>query len=166
MIYSTLDETEIWVEKPEDRRYLAENGLPKPHQKEGFEFWKLYCDGESLPHASKIDPLLMPVSVLPWVDLIEVKLSPRRFRIRLWGTGNVSAIGKDYSGTQMEEAGMDEGVRRLNVVFEKRMPYFAILPVDWHSDDYRHSTHYSVLGLPFQDEHGDITRILCILGFG
>ena len=166
MNYAAFSATDLWVENAEDGRFLAEHGLPKEHQVKAFEFWKGYCVGDALPDVSKVDPLLIPAEALPGVDLIEVKFSPTRFRIRLWGTGNVAAAGQDYSGTQMEEAGMLDGIRRLNAVVEKRLPYFAIIPLDWHSDEYRHTTHYSVLGLPFQDKNGDITRILCLLGFG
>jgi len=166
MNYSALSATDLMVDNPEDGRFLVEHGLPKDHQVKAFEFWKRICDGDTLPDVSKIDPLLIPTEALPWVDLIEVQFSPTRFRIRLWGTGNVTAAGQDYSGTDLEEAEMFDGIRRLNAVVDKRMPYFAIKPLDWHSEEYRHTTHYSVLGLPFQDEKGDITRILCLLGFG
>jgi len=166
MNYSTLTVTDLLVENSDDGQFLATHGLPKEHQVQAFEFWKEQCDGENLPDVSKIDPLLIPTIALPWVDLIEVEFNPTRFRIRLWGTGNVAAAGQDYGGTQMEEAGMLDGVRRLKAVVENRKPYFAIIPLDWHSEDYRHTTHYSSLGLPFQNEDGEITRILCLLGFG
>ncbi len=166
MNYSTLSETDLWVEKPSDRQYLVENGLPKEHQIRGFEYWKHYCDGESLPDMSKIDPLLMPTMALPWVELVEVQQAPRRFRMRLWGTGIVAATGYDYSGMWMDEKGMNSGIGRLNIVVEQRRPYFAILPMSWHSEEYRQSSHYSVIGLPFRDQADNIARILCLLGFG
>ncbi len=166
MNYRTLSETEIWTEDPDDAESLSARGLPCDFMKEAFEWWRAVCEPGILPHIDLIDPLKIPTNALPWADLVAVTFEPLRFEIRLWGTQIVAAVGKDLKGTDFHEAGMHAAIRRLTHVVKARVPYFATIPLDWHSEKYRHSTHYSSLGLPFRDDENRVARILCFLHFG
>lgn len=164
MRYPDFSTDDIWVETESDRRRLAEQGL-ESFQREAFDYWKAESREDALPPVSSIDPIRMPIKALPWIDLIGVSRQPFRFEIRLWGTGIVGAVGRDLKGTDLERAGMNTAIRRLTVVVEERRPYFATIPMDWHSERYKQGHVYTSLGLPFQEPDGAISRILCLLCF-
>lgn len=164
MRYPSFTAEDIWVETESESRRLLEHGLSAA-QDDGFDYWKAESrDGEP-PPVSAIDPVRIPNSALPWVDLIGVEGVPPRFVIRLWGTGLVSAVGRDLKGTDLALAGMTSAVRRLTAVVEERRPYFAAIPMDWHSERYKQGHIYTSLGMPFQEPDGTISRILCLLSF-
>lgn len=165
MIFKEVPHSDLWVESEADRCYLREFGFPAAHLAEALNFWHAAMENGDLPDVSVIDPLKIPTAALPWTDLIEVESQPLRFQIRLWGTAVVQAVGHDLKGTYLDEAGMEDGIRRLTAVVEKRIPYFARIPLTWHIEEYRHRSHYCSLGLPFRDISGSVTRILCFLDF-
>jgi len=166
MNYPSMTQADIWTETQSDADRLSAEGLPARYQKDAFEWWRGLCGDDMLPDIAHIDPLEIPISALPWTDLVGVTYDPMGFEIRLWGTHIVSAVGRDLKGTDFHEAGMLAAVRRLTHVVEAREPYFATIPLDWHTERYKRSTHYTSLGLPFQSETGEIPRILCFLSFG
>ncbi|MEQ8440708.1 MAG: hypothetical protein RIM33_08820 [Alphaproteobacteria bacterium] len=157
----TVDD--LWVESPSDRARLTERGLPEPFQADTFEFWKSTCPSGGLPHMREIDPVNMPIKALPWVNLIKVEGPPWRFQIRIWGNGLTAAAGENLAGVWHDDAGMTEGIRRLSHVVEHKVPYFATLPMYWHSEKYKHSTHMTSLGMPFLGDDGTVRRILLIM---
>lgn len=159
----TLDD--VWVETESDRLRLTRDGLPSEHQRAALDYWVSMRPPGGLPSVETIDPLLIPNAALPWADLVAVEGPPWRFQIRLWGTEVVTAVGRDLKGTWMDEASMSAGIRRLTCVVEQRTPYFGTIPMDWHSEKHRHSTHYTSLGMPFVDEEQTVRRILCFLNF-
>lgn len=165
MIFNEIPASPLWVESEEDRLYLRENGFPAAHLADALTYWVDVREGGDLPDISAIDPLKIPVSALPWTDLIDVERDPLRFQIRLWGTAVINAVGHDLKGTYLDEADMVDGIRRLTAVTEYRIPYFARIPLTWHVEEYRHRSHYCSLGLPFRDETGAVSRILCFLDF-
>ncbi|MDF1792227.1 MAG: PAS domain-containing protein [Thalassobaculaceae bacterium] len=58
-----------------------------------------------LPSRQDLDPLEMPRSLLPWINLIEVHTTGlhRRYRHRLVGTGIVDMRNRDGTGRWFEE---------------------------------------------------------------
>ncbi len=165
MIFDGIPGTDLWVEAAEDRAYLRDHGFPAAHLSDALAYWRHEMPDGSLPPVASIDPLKIPRTALPWSDLIGVVYDPLRFQIRLWGTSVVRAVGHDLKGTWLDEAGMKDGIRRLTAVVEHRIPYFARIPLTWHVEEYRHRSHYCSLGLPFRDETGAVSRILCFLDF-
>lgn len=165
MDYTKLSYSELITESDTDATRLREEGFPAPYFDLAFDYWRANATPSELPHVRTIDPVLLPTKCLPWVDLVEVEPNPRRFKIRLWGTRIVQVVGTDLTGTYFDEAGMAGASRRLEQVVERRVPYFATIPLDWHADYDRHDLYYCSLGLPFKDDAGAVSRVLCLLYF-
>lgn len=63
-------------------------------------YWRGLCRGRHMPSPDNIDPIDIPVLVLPWVFLMDVieESSGYDYRYRLCGTGNVELFGRDPTG--------------------------------------------------------------------
>ena len=67
-----------------------------------YAYWQEIRRGRPAPTRADIDPARI-VSVLPIISLYDVEDSPRRYRIRLTGTRNVSWYGCDLTGSYLDE---------------------------------------------------------------
>ncbi len=89
-----------------DRNWPAELDLTAPAHVAAYSYWLARKPGRGLlPSRRDIDPLEMPRTLLPWINLIEVhrpggKLS---YRHRLVGTGIVDMRNRDGTGRWFEE---------------------------------------------------------------
>ncbi|MEQ8589440.1 MAG: PAS domain-containing protein [Thalassobaculaceae bacterium] len=65
-------------------------------------YWISIHPGDRLPARADFDPLDIPKS-LPSLVLTDVERNPYRFRVRLMGMGVVDAIGRDFTGSYLDE---------------------------------------------------------------
>jgi hypothetical protein len=66
------------------------------------DYWRSIHPAEGLPSRRHFDPVDVP-KFLSNIGLIDVQESPRRFRVRLYGTALVSVMGEDYTGRWYDE---------------------------------------------------------------
>jgi hypothetical protein len=70
-----------------------------------YEHWLGLRPGPGvLPGRQHLDPVSLPVSLLPFLWLADVERTPLRFRYRLLGTEHVRVLGRDYTGHWIDEA--------------------------------------------------------------
>lgn len=68
------------------------------------EYWRgAHPPGGGLPGRQHIDPTAIP-ELLPWLWMLDVERDPLRFRYRLVGTEQVSAMAADLTGRYLDEA--------------------------------------------------------------
>jgi len=99
--------------------------------REFFDYWMSRAPSGRLPGRQHIDPLDIP-KLLPGLALFDVirTADGLRFRWRLVGTALVEAIGVDYTGRFVDEAGLPavkyEAVHRVfcDIVRDKRPNYW------------------------------------------
>lgn len=92
------------------------------------DYWCSIHPPQGLPGRQHFDPVDVP-KLLSNIGLIDVQNSPRRFRIRLYGTALVSVMGEDYTGKWYDE---------LFENFEKTGQYTDFCHVvDTHSPHWR-----------------------------
>jgi hypothetical protein len=73
-----------------------------------YEHWLGLRPGPGiLPGRQHFDPVVLPVSVLPFLWLADIERTPLRFRYRLLGTEQVRVFGRDYTGHWIDEAHPD-----------------------------------------------------------
>jgi len=121
--------------------------------------WEAGCNGHALPSRAHFDPVTMPRELLPWVTIFDVEYDPIRFRVRLVGTGIVSAMGMETTGAYLDQiAGFDCVIARANWLVRHRKPFFVSnQPLTWCPDRY---SRYSVIGLPLATNGHDIDMLL------
>ncbi len=69
-----------------------------------FDYWHKTARDGVLPRPRDIDPVTLPPFVLPYLTLLDVVDGGRTFRIRLVGTASASAVGRDFTGQELEAA--------------------------------------------------------------
>ncbi len=69
-----------------------------------FDYWCARAGEGRLPRPRDIDPTELPPAVLPFITLLDVIDGGATFRIRLVGTGNVAAAGRDFTGRDIAES--------------------------------------------------------------
>ncbi len=74
-----------------------------------LEYWRQRATERTLPRPRDIDPTELPPAALPFFTILDVIEGGRTFRIRLVGTANVSAAGRDFTGRDITES-MSGGV--------------------------------------------------------
>lgn len=75
-----------------------------PRLRQLYEYWLSIHPGDgSLPGRQHIDPADF-VALLPWVWLVDVQRDPLRFKYRLLSTGQVTVLGREYTGQWLDEA--------------------------------------------------------------
>ncbi len=68
-----------------------------------FQYWLAACGDKSLPARADIDPVEMPIQLLPNVVLVDVVPEPLRFRYRIVGTAVAQMLGEDWTGYFVDE---------------------------------------------------------------
>jgi hypothetical protein len=68
-----------------------------------LSYWVQKRGGRSVPRKRDIDPIEVPRSVLPNLQVIDVIDGGARFRYRLIGTATVEAYGEDFTGRYPDE---------------------------------------------------------------
>jgi hypothetical protein len=99
-----------------DQSWPGELDLTAPVHLAAYAYWRARRPSMALlPSRQDIDPLEMPRSVLPWVNLIEVHRDDAalRYRHRLVGTGILDMRNRDGTGRWFEE--LYDEVRRTRV---------------------------------------------------
>ena len=116
-----------------------------------------------MPARADFDPLDFPAA-LPFLVLVNIEASPRRYRTRLVGTQVVEANGRDGTGHYFDEtAGTEAAVERIEAVVAGRRPIFSTdVPMTWSPKDYK---NYSVLSLPLSSDGTTINMIMYCLDF-
>ena len=91
------------------------------------DHWRSIHPPSGLPGRRHFDPVAIP-KLLSNMGLIEVHDDPRRFRVRLYGTGLVAAIGQDLTGTwyheRFENFEAEGQYRDFNHVIETGTPHW------------------------------------------
>ncbi|MFC7049187.1 PAS domain-containing protein [Emcibacter nanhaiensis] len=140
-------------------------------QRQLFEYWDQICRNREMPTRRDLDPRQI-VKLLPGIcmyDVIREKKpgsSDLLFRARLVGTNIVNMVGKDFTGSIMEEApvspfcGLTGSSRTLARVAREGKSYFNSCFLDWPEEHYR---HYSFLAMPLKlDETSDQVDIILL----
>ncbi|MGO8918965.1 MAG: PAS domain-containing protein [Stellaceae bacterium] len=68
-----------------------------------YDYWKaVHPPSGGLPGRQHVDPIAMS-KLLPWLWMVDVERNPLRFRYRLVGTEQVSAMDADFTGRFLDE---------------------------------------------------------------
>jgi hypothetical protein len=118
---------------------------------------------KGLPARADFDPIDFPAA-LPYLVLIDVEPSPRRFRVRLVGTAVVDARGHDDIGRYYDEAeGAAVMFERANQVTKSRRANFESgIAMTWSPKSYN---KYSVLSLPLSSDGENVDMLMHCLEF-
>ena len=105
-----------------DRRFLPSIDTDLNYQSENLEklyiYWHSKLDGREMPSRDDLDPVEIP-SLLPYVALIEVHWTPRRFFWRLIGTHITNALGYDTTGFYFDDKYSGQALIDLMAVYER-----------------------------------------------
>lgn len=128
-----------------------------------FDAWSNWKTDGLLPSRADFDPLDHP-KMLKDITLFDVQRDPMRFRIRLVGTAIVEAMGRDTTGSFVDELENAEQIaQRCEVLVASKRPYFTMhQPVGWIPDS---SLTYTTLGLPLAGNGTDVDMILFLMKF-
>ena len=125
-----------------------------------FAYWASRRQSGRLPCRAAIHPAHFK-RLLPAVSLIDVSDTPRRYRLRLAGTGLYSIYGREITGRTLEEvynsSAADYWRAELDNVVKERRPAVGVHNLAW-----RGAAHLSVLWirLPLARHGTDVDMIL------
>ena len=90
------------------------------------EWWR---SAGAPPPTSALSPSVLPTALLPRATLIDVEPSPRRYRVRLAGTGTYEDFGFDITGRYVDElfdtASLDIILAGMDMPTDTATPHFA-----------------------------------------
>lgn len=105
-----------------DQNWPVDLDLAAPEHMAAYAFWSARKPGVGLvPSRQDIDPLEMPRSLLPWINLIEVHRDggALRYRHRLVGTGIVDMRNRDGTGRWFEDLYDEARLLRVHLVLDQ-----------------------------------------------
>ncbi len=127
-----------------------------------FDYWEALRGDKFAPSWKQFDWECISIKVIPWVAVVDVKLDPRDFIFRFWGTARTDLAGKDYtrcSVTEFSQQQMAEkAFREYAMVFEKREPIF-VTTFGTDPNDLK-SISYDSLRMPFSNDGKTVQNIL------
>lgn len=82
--------------------------LSEPVLQDFFAYWDDIRQGRRFPNRGDIDPIQMPVSILPHLVLIDVLSDIGGFRYRLVGTKVVERVGYELRGRLASDGVVDD----------------------------------------------------------
>lgn len=68
-----------------------------------FQYWVAARGEKLMPARADIDPVAMPVALLPNIELVDVLQDTQRFRYRVMGTAVAQMLGEDWTGRFVDE---------------------------------------------------------------
>ncbi|SRR6266404_1801129 len=77
--------------------------LTSPFLRAIYDYWLRVKADRSAPERRDIDPVNMPLKVLPYLLLVEFERNPFRVRYRLAGTNVVEMNGGEFTGKYLDE---------------------------------------------------------------
>ncbi len=97
-----------------------------------YRYWLEKCRGRRMPSRADLDPVEIPVRLLPGITLVDVVPDERRFVYRLVGTGEVEVRGNDPTGRPVAEGffgfSVEEALDCYSKVVEPRAPLLDDAP--------------------------------------
>ena len=92
-----------------------------------FAYWDGKRAGNRMPSRRDMDPVEIEPQLLPWIVLLDVEQTPRRFRYRLIGTRVVEMLDRDLTGRYVDELRdlgpvVDTILGRYGTVVDSRRP--------------------------------------------
>lgn len=132
-----------------------------------FEYWEQRRAGRVAPGRQDIDPLDLPLTILPHVLLIEVERNPLDFHYRLAGTAADTIHGQSLKGVRILDLRPEPFARILHGdlvrMTEDLKVQFTQLSFTNREDKTR---RYRVLRLPLCDDGGSLEMILVLADHG
>lgn len=129
-----------------------------------LDYWESLPRGpRKLPGRQHLDPLDIPVRVLPYIVISDVERAPFRVRFRLVGTKVVAGCAFDFTGRYWDEVchpeGRPEVYGRAERVCAERVPCFRLGPprVFAHHD----SVAVQAMLLPLARDGETVDMLLC-----
>ena len=83
-----------------------------------FAYWLQKRGDRLFPAKAEIDPVDFPY-ILGYVTLVDVELSPRRYRFRLDGSILVALSGADYTGRYLHELPGEEYIAFIKETYDR-----------------------------------------------
>lgn len=83
-----------------------------------FAYWLQKRGDQLFPAKAEIDPVDFPY-ILGYVTLVDVELSPRRYRFRLDGSILVALSGADYTGRYLHELPGEEYIAFIKETYDR-----------------------------------------------
>ena len=136
--------------------------LPGARLSAFYAYWLSGVRLGALPDLSAIDPVLMPLEILPFMVVYAVEPGGG-FRMRLIGTAVVDRSGEDLTGRLIEPFGVMTTLHgRLTWCLQHQRPYVAHGQVPAAERDF---IQFTALAAPFVNPNGKIERIASVLQF-
>lgn len=131
----------------------------EPRLQRLFQYWDAKKASRKLPLRAEINPAELR-ELLGFLNLYEVRHTPRDYLVRLNGSEVASAFRKDITGLLLSEAAMGETGERCRAAFdmciEEEMPVLCETSLSFCGNDY---LVQSLLALPLS-RHGERADML------
>ncbi len=129
-----------------------------------LRYWIAACGDKRMPARADIDPVEMPIKLLPNVVLVDVVPDPLRFRFRVMGTAVARMLDEDWTGYFVDEIpNIHESVQRQYVESAKnRYPTVTMNEYDRYDPGLmQHKLlRYECLLLPLSENGATVSMLL------
>ncbi len=136
-----------------------------PEQRQLFDYWRKQACGKPMPARDEIHPSGF-ARLLPTVSLIDVERDPKRYRVRLAGTGLHEVYQQEMTGVYLDEAqwgqNRDYWLAACYRIVDRKKPAQGIIRTPATGKD--HLVQFW-LRLPLSNNGNQVDMILCYDSF-
>ena len=142
--------------------------IQHPLLQDGLNVWNDLRGDRPMPAPTDIDPLKLPLRLLPHVSLLDIEHQPeRRFRWRLIGTYITETLGRDSTGRYWDELYDSRAMNALGQgpswVIENRRPVRNVGSAHYVDKTYLRSES---IDMPLSTDGARVDRLLICTAFG
>ena len=128
-----------------------------------YDYWERLRGDAKIPNWSAFDWMNLPMKVIPWCTVVDVKSDPLDFVYRFWGTERARLQGRDYTGVSVQDVEPDTLSEKIweeySLITENAEPiYFVTKEANIPNGE---TFEYHFLRLPFGEQRR-VTQILAV----
>lgn len=133
--------------------------MPSGMLKAMLKHWISLKGKSDVPSQKLIDPHAYPKNCLPYISIIEIEEKTHKYKTRLAGSAICNAFGVNPTGLYISDLASKKSnaVERLDWCVNQRQHYLA---TDKFVRGGLKRRQYTSLSLPYENDDGEISRIL------
>jgi hypothetical protein len=126
-----------------------------------YEYWQRLKGARRSPAWREWDWLELPVRLIPYFLVVDVRYDPLDFVYRFWGTASVDMHGKDFTGLSISEIRSPQTAKLTEAQYAEVVEHHEALGSEYTVKAGENGLAYvqTSLRLPFSDDGENVTQI-------
>jgi len=138
--------------------------FPTPLIAAAYEAWHSWGSGDVLPSWNDAEMMDLPLSLIPYTVVVDVKLEPLDFVYRFWGTGMASHHDQELTGKSVADVRPIELSRVVRTSYEEVVGRAKpIVTIHRYVQDNGSLMDDYIIRLPISDNGRGVSKVMSVV---